>query len=131
MKRTKKVVKDTTKRDQEITRWVKNGGGTFRLRSGKIVKPNEIFSAPEYEIPVAFRDNIVPVNQKDVEKRKRKTAPNKTKPNEPKPIPVEPIAYQVQENDNGFSIIDETGKQVTEDFGTREEAEEVLAVLGS
>lgn len=45
----------------EKVRWLKTGGGSLRLKTGKIIKPNEKFSACPEEIPEAFRDIVVPI----------------------------------------------------------------------
>lgn len=45
----------------EKIRWKKYGGGTFRLASGKIIKPNQVFLASPDEIPQAFRDVVKPL----------------------------------------------------------------------
>jgi hypothetical protein len=49
------------KRNDNTIMWKKNGGGTFRLPSGKIIKPNQKFRARIDEIPKAFRDQIIPL----------------------------------------------------------------------
>ena len=41
-----------------LHRFRKIHGGTFRLTSGKIIKPNEVFVADFKDIPVAFRDMV-------------------------------------------------------------------------
>lgn len=46
----------------EESRWKKTGGGSFRLKSGKIVKPNESFRAKAEDIPKAFRDILIPLD---------------------------------------------------------------------
>lgn len=43
-------------------RWRKLGGGTFRMANGKIIKQNQVFEATTDEIPIAFRDSIVPID---------------------------------------------------------------------
>ena len=40
-------------------KWKKTGGGSFRLASGKIIKPNQIFEATIEEIPKSFRDVVI------------------------------------------------------------------------
>ncbi len=42
--------------------WIKTGGGSLRLADGKIIKPNQRFTAKPSEIPLAFRDTIKPVD---------------------------------------------------------------------
>ncbi len=41
------------------------GGGTFHLKTGKIIKPQEEFPAYPHEIPDAFRDTIVCLEEED------------------------------------------------------------------
>ena len=40
-------------------RWRKIGGGSLRYIRGKIIKPNEVFIARPDEIPLAFRKQVV------------------------------------------------------------------------
>lgn len=40
-------------------KWRKIGGGSLRYIRGKIVKPNEIFTARPEEVPLAFRKYVV------------------------------------------------------------------------
>ena len=47
-------------------RWRKEGGGSFRTKiNGKdrIIKPGETFRALPEEIPLAFRDVVVPLDK--------------------------------------------------------------------
>jgi len=46
-------------------KWRKIGHGSFKLARGKIVKPNEVFTAREDEIPLSFRDLIVRVTSEN------------------------------------------------------------------
>ncbi len=46
----------------ERIKWKKIGGGTFRMASGKIIKPNQEFMATSEEIPSGFRDVIKPLD---------------------------------------------------------------------
>jgi len=48
-----------TRRKKDTIMYIKNGGGTFRLANGKIVKPGEKFNAHPNEIPQAFRDQVI------------------------------------------------------------------------
>lgn len=43
----------------------KIGGGSFRLKNGKIIKPNQIFSTDPNEIPEAFSDSVIPLDPKE------------------------------------------------------------------
>jgi len=63
MDRKEKIVsKDTP---TGALRWKKIGGGSFRLASKRIIKPNQTFMAAEEEIPLAFRDQIICLSDKD------------------------------------------------------------------
>lgn len=46
-----------------MARWKKTGGGSFRMASGKIIKPNQVFWAREEDIPQGFRDVIIPLTE--------------------------------------------------------------------
>lgn len=49
--------------------WIKNGGGTFRLKdSKKIIKPGQKFEATVDQIPEAFRDVVKPLSELPEEK---------------------------------------------------------------
>ena len=39
--------------------WKQTGGGSFRLGSGKIIKPGQTFRARPDQIPLGFRDVVV------------------------------------------------------------------------
>lgn len=52
----------TTPGPEDKVRWRKTGGGSFRMKNGRIIKPNEVFYATVAEIPRGFRDVIVPID---------------------------------------------------------------------
>jgi len=54
-------------RRKDKVRYKKLGGGSFRLITGKIVKQNEIFEAYPHEIPNAFKDLLVVMDEKVVQ----------------------------------------------------------------
>lgn len=70
MERRKKISNETAvtviPNKEGLVRWVKRGGGSFRLASGKIIKPNQVFMARPEEIPAGFRDIVVPVNEAEL-----------------------------------------------------------------
>ena len=49
----------------DLPKWRKDGRGSFRMASGKIIKPGQIFSAKESDIPSAFRNLVVQINAED------------------------------------------------------------------
>ena len=119
-----KAKKSTTLTAKSVVTWRKNGGGTFRLRNGRIIKPNEKFKAAIDEIPAAFRDLIKPVNDLDLVKAE------KPEPKKPSYKLVEAGPEEQDDEDNPlFDIVDEDGKQVNEDALTEAEAKETLKKL--
>jgi len=59
MKRTKNKIEETLYESQKELKWIKKGGGIYLTKDGKVIKPNEVFHAPLSDIPNAFRDIIV------------------------------------------------------------------------
>jgi len=47
---------------EKLIKWKKIGGGTFRMKDGRIIKPNQVFEAYESDIPQAFRKFVVPLD---------------------------------------------------------------------
>jgi hypothetical protein len=80
-------------------KWRKLGGGSFRMKSGKIIKPNQVFEASLDEIPAAFRDVIVPVDKL------------------PEELPLEVVGMNytvVSKGPGWYNVIDAQGKVVNE-----------------
>ena len=98
----------------EKTKWKKLGGGSFRLRSGRIIKPNQTFDASPDEIPAAFRDIVVPVT-----------------PLPPAPkLDVQAGAYQLRHRgSNWYDILDGQGKVVNEKALRQDEARKIIEGL--
>ena len=93
-------------------KWL-NTGGTFRMASGKIIKPQERFLAYLDEIPAAFRDVIKPIDPLPAE-----------------PIPVPVGGYELKEKTGGlFDIVDDNGKTLNEKPLRQDEATEILEKL--
>ena len=49
-------------RESGVIRWKKIGGGSLRFPN-RIIKPGEIFHAHPDDIPVSFRDTVVPLDK--------------------------------------------------------------------
>ena len=47
--------------DDGKIKWRHHGRGSFRMGSGRIIKPQQVFEAREDEIPLGFRDTIKPL----------------------------------------------------------------------
>ena len=64
-------MKRTTNRESKLPeghiKWRKDGGGHFHL-PGRIIKPGQIFTAHPDDIPLAFRDTVVPLSKLPEEK---------------------------------------------------------------
>ena len=84
--------------------WRKIGGGSFRLR-GKIIKPNEKFKASSSEIPKAFRNVIIPL-----EEIPKNSQPSKVIVQGKLPT----YTLKPKERDGWFNIVNEQGKAINE-----------------
>ena len=86
-------------------RWIKKGRGSLRF-NGKIVKPNQVFSAREDEIPTTFRDSIIPVDPRQI-----------TQKEDTPPVPPEKLksVYEAIHVSGGwYNVVDENGKVMNE-----------------
>lgn len=103
--------------DEGKVKWRKTGGGSFRTRNGKIIKPNQVFMAHPDDIPEGFRDVIVPVHPEDPSFKPEK-------PRNPK--------YEIVSGTLGwYNVIDENGKQMNEKQLRQDKAEELVESLGA
>lgn len=132
MERTKKVNEITPeKENEEEFKWIKNGGGVFRTKNGKIIKPKEIFSAPLSDIPVAFRDTIVLLDDQDVPDFIKH--PQKRKNKGPELPPVTPVSsyYEIvpAEEEGFFNVMDGNGKVINEQPLDEQAASDLVKVL--
>lgn len=129
-----------TNQDTTLPRWKKIGGGSFRV-NGMIIKPNEIFHMAEKDIPTAFRDLVVPLDEKPVQVEQKKKPLKKEvavtvekaakkEEAETKQTHVDEAVFRLDERRVGwFDIVDEEGKRINEKALRKEKAEELLAQL--
>jgi len=106
-------------REKGAIQWIKKGGGTFRMTNpNRIIKPNQKFFATLAEIPLGFRDVIVPVSEK--EKQELETGA----------IDV-PLRFRIETEGNGwFDVINvSTDKAVNDKSLRAAEAKELLKDL--
>ena len=104
-------------------RWKKTGGGSFRMRSGKIIKPGQIFTATEDEIPVAFRNVIIPLD----------TLPNQEQVVE-EDVPIKVVATEYKVIPRGksktwFDVVNAQGKVLNEKALHEEDAKKLVTAI--
>lgn len=107
----------------EKKQWIKQGGGTFRMKNGRIIKPMQKFSALESEIPEAFRDTIkeLPLQTVTIIDNQKQEISDKD---------VNTPELQIQERSPGwFDVIDKDGKKVNEQALKEPEAEAMIEAL--
>jgi hypothetical protein len=92
--------------------WRKTGGGTFRMRDGRIIKPNQVFKASPDEIPKAFRDTIIPLE---------------SLPEETEPVINPSIKFGIKERGAGwFDVVNLVSNKVMNKGALRRVAAEKL-----
>jgi len=104
-----------------MAKFLKEGGGSLRL-NGRIIKPGQVFSADPNEIPVAFRDTLVPQDAGFLwGNQEEKILPK-----------VEPPVYTLKPGARAgwFDIVDVNGKKLTEKALKKEDALSLLVDLG-
>lgn len=116
-------------------KYIKIGGGTFRMQRGKIVKPNEKFNAYPEEIPKAFYDTIIPID--DNEKVRRAQPPTKDNYTVKQTAKYEIVSVPELVEDDGASyqtilynvVNTDSKKPINDKPVTYEAAEELLVTL--
>lgn len=97
----------------------KEGGGTFRTKKGRIIKPGQTFYAPWEDIPKAFRDTVRPVDPvaAAAEEEKADAVGKESK-------------YFVQAGKPGwFDVVDADGKKQNEKALRSDKADDLLKQL--
>jgi len=114
MKRTK---------DKDSIRWTHTGGGSFvALINGrkKMIKPGQLFSAKLEEIPMNFRDIIVPADGAELKAAETVF----------ETVDVAKLEYTISpRGGNWFDVLDSNGKQVNEKSLRKDAAEELISSL--
>lgn len=98
----------------EVIRWKKIGGGAFMF-NGRFIKPGQVFSAREDQIPKSFRDVCVPLDALPA-------------PPPPPPLEVTVTEYKVEargKSKTWFDVVDGLGKVINEKALTKESAEKL------
>ena len=100
---------------EELIRWKKIGGGSFRM-GNQIIKPGQRFSARLVDIPEGCRDIIVPVDK----------LPEGMKED----IKVVQAVYSVKHRSGKwYDVVNTNGKVLNEKAMTRENALELIKLL--
>jgi len=116
-------MKRTRKAEPGELEWLKTGGGSFTLKIGgksKMIKPGQKFFAKVEEIPVGFRDVLVPVRPKELKDAIEGTSS----------VDIAEVEYTLKHRSGGYyHVYDADGKQVTEKALKKVEAEELISSL--
>ena len=109
-------------------KWRKIGGGSFLMRDGRRIKPNQTFKADIEDIPPGFRDVVVPVGGDNADGRKKELekADKAGKKKAEKPLPEDhqfEAKYVIMAKAPGwYDVVNqETGKPMNS-VGLREPA---------
>lgn len=105
----------TSKLEKGEIRWIKTGGGSFRMKN-QIIKPGQKFVAKLEDIPESFRDVITPLSKIPKEELEQKKAVEAT--------------YSIKHRaGKWYDVVDANGKVMTEKAKTREDALELIKTL--
>jgi hypothetical protein len=117
MERTKRNTIELEGMDEEVAvRWRKIGGGTFRMASGRIIKPNQVFHAKPSEVPQGLRQFIIQLSGE--------------MPDQENGPVVVPQKYSLQTRSPGwYDILDSQGKVINENALRQTQAREMLKSL--
>ena len=106
--------------EPSVIQWRKNGPGSLRLKTGKIVKQNEVFWARESDISAAFRKCVSPVDANAYIAEKER------------PLELERATYTIEacsDDQTKFNVINYSGKIINEKPLSLEEAEDLVEAL--
>lgn len=121
-------MKRDTKENKDAILWKKVGGGSFHANIGgklQIVKPGQEFYATEDEIPLSFRDMIVPVHPTG-----KKVTITEAKEAEKEEKEKSATKYELKHRGGGWwNVVSEEGKIINESALKKDEAEELLQSL--
>lgn len=107
-----------------LCRWQKIGGGVLWLKNKKRIKPKEIFLAYEEDIPEAFKDCVV-LLEENVTPPTDKVAFVRTKKKK-----TEPVFIKQEREDGLFDVIDQVANKIlNEEPLTEDEADQLLYAL--
>lgn len=106
---------ERTNKADELIRYKKIGGGSLRM-GGKIIKPNQVFTARPMDIPKAFSDVIIPLDK----------LPEEEEPIEPV---KEEFTLEAREYGGYFDVINSAGVKMNEKALRRQAALDLITEL--
>lgn len=110
-------MKRSKEENPDMIRWRKIGGGAFNMPN-RIIKPNQEFSARLEDIPENFRDVVVPLNEKEAAKiRKKEETPSK---------PAVKLKYFVKARGGGYYNVEDQDGKVQNEKALRKDAADAL-----
>lgn len=127
-------MKRTAMKTEGKKTYKKINGGTLRLADGRIIKPNQIFQAYEWEISLGFTDSIVEVENGQLRPMASKEEVEKEGYKKPKDLEVKKPEYKAVQRENSawWDIQDVNGKKVNDKaLRTEEEANKTISILTS
>jgi len=102
-------------------RWRKIGGGSLRYIRGRIIKPNEVFTARPEEVPLAFRKQVVALE--DIpETVVEPVQPFTARRREPSSDTEEIYKAQKRSTGGWWDVVNSVSGKVMNEKGLREEA---------
>lgn len=120
-------------------KWHKQGGGSFRMRDGRIIKPNQKFEAYPEDIPDGFRDVVVPLEPLPEDEPLQSATEFELQQAEPPAsldedqegqaqYEIQPQQYEKQERDatGWFDVVDSEGNHVNDKALREDEADELI-----
>ena len=107
-------------KEPEKLLWRKIGGGFF-IFENHMIKPGETFRAHEKDIPKAFKDSIVPVDEAQVKAARAQVA---------KAVKAQEVHYTLVEVTEGlWDVVNEKGKAINDEPLSDEAAVELKTTL--
>ena len=101
-----------------VIQWKQTGRGTLRLKSGVVIKPNEVFKALVSEIPIAFRDTVIPLDKLPGEENAVLEVPTSVY-----------LVREITPESGNYEVLDSRGKIISEGNLTKEDAENLVKQL--
>lgn len=120
-------------------KWHKQGGGSFHMRDGRIIKPNQKFEAYPEDIPDGFRDVVVPLEplpedeplqsatEFELQQAESPASLDEKQEGQAK-YEIQPQQYEKQERDTSgwFDVVDSEGNHVNKKALREDEAENLI-----